>query len=97
MKNMLIFLVIGIITSWSFAGTFTVKNSETLFYYQPSTARAAEARMWKSALTICSKINVRESILPIRISKTAIITDEQTALVTASAQFKCMDAEGREY
>lgn len=97
MKSILIFSVMGFITSSSFAATFTAKGSETLYYYQLSTSGAAEAKMWKSALAICSKSDTRESILPIRISETAIITDEQSAIITASAQFKCVDAEGREY
>lgn len=96
MKSALIFLITALVSSTAFSSTFTVKASETLYYYAGSASQAAEAKLWKSALDICQKGDSNSGVLPIRISE-VIHLKESSYLVSASAQFQCMDAEGREF
>lgn len=80
----------------AFAESFSVTGNETLYYYQPNTSGAAEAKMWISALAICNKGDSESNILPIRISKVTTSINKATSIVTAKAVFKCLSAEGNE-
>lgn len=95
MKSIFSLISMIMMTSTSFAANFTATGTETLYYYQPNTAEAAEAKMWISALAHCKKTVQFSNYLPIKISNVITKTD-QSFMVTASAQFKCVSAEGRE-
>lgn len=90
----ILFCLTVLASSTTFASTFTVKTSETKYYYAGMASEAAEAKMWKSALNICQKSS--STTLPIRVSEIAFIK-ERAFVESASAQFICLDPEGREF
>lgn len=96
MKSIYLFLITPFVSISLFAGIFKATGTVTVYYYQPYSSLAAEASMWKNAFMTCSKKSSKESILPLRLSEVKIYNDEIRALITASAEFKCLDAEGRD-